>query len=436
MSLDREEVIAKVDSLYRFRDLYFEEHPLSQAEQKPIDVEKKMNEALLVVEQNQTSLKNKAEYLLLKAKCLNVKANFDEEAEEAMSKAVKLDPKQVEAWNILGECFWKKGDIDSAKNCFSGALQHSKDKVTLRNLSMVLRQFGSSREEKLQYITESVSKAKEAVNLDITDGTSWFVLGNAYLSQFFGGTQNEQTLQQCLKAYTQAEKDAVAKHNPDLYYNRSMCYLYQSDFKSALINFKTASQLDPSWDLPIAKANMVRDYLRSTSSMLSNMCGLLGKNKLQKIMSSITDDDLGPYSGGSYTSPSGKTLALKPKCLNQLSPGSNAGIVINGKVIGGLSTDAAIPYTFFLVDSKENCIAVCLYNVSNAYGVKTADSIAIPEPYVMSVGIESGEGLVDSNEMKYNFIRVATPMVMVVNGKKLGIDKQAPTVLKVTALSE
>jgi len=38
---------------------------------------------------------------------------------------------------------------------------------------MVMRQLGSSDAEKRQNIEESVTLAKSAVQLDITDGTSW-----------------------------------------------------------------------------------------------------------------------------------------------------------------------------------------------------------------------------------------------------------------------
>jgi len=30
----------------------------------------------------------------------------------------------VDAWNELGECYWKRGDIEGAKTCFEGALDH------------------------------------------------------------------------------------------------------------------------------------------------------------------------------------------------------------------------------------------------------------------------------------------------------------------------
>ena len=66
----------------------------------------------------------KAHYFYLCGKTLNVLPNYDPQAQEALSRAVKLDPLLVDAWNALGECLWKKGDIEAAKNCFTGALEH------------------------------------------------------------------------------------------------------------------------------------------------------------------------------------------------------------------------------------------------------------------------------------------------------------------------
>lgn len=50
--------------------------------------------------------------------------DYDPLAQDALSKAVKLDPKLVEAWNCLGECYWKNGEVEAARNCFVGALNH------------------------------------------------------------------------------------------------------------------------------------------------------------------------------------------------------------------------------------------------------------------------------------------------------------------------
>lgn len=35
---------------------------------------------------------------------------------------VKLNPSLADAWLCLGNCIWKKGDLASAKNCFTLAL--------------------------------------------------------------------------------------------------------------------------------------------------------------------------------------------------------------------------------------------------------------------------------------------------------------------------
>lgn len=67
---------------------------------------------------------DRAQYYYLLGRALNVGAAFDPKAEEALSKAVKIDLKLFEAWNELGESYWKKEDIAEAKNCFQGALKH------------------------------------------------------------------------------------------------------------------------------------------------------------------------------------------------------------------------------------------------------------------------------------------------------------------------
>ena len=61
---------------------------------------------------------------MLQGKALNVLSTYSAQAEELLSKAVKLDPRLVEAWIQLGEVYWKNHKVEDAKNCFQGALQH------------------------------------------------------------------------------------------------------------------------------------------------------------------------------------------------------------------------------------------------------------------------------------------------------------------------
>ena len=66
---------------------------------------------------------------MLRGKALNVLPSYSPEAQDALSKAVKLDPKLVDAWVALGESYWKNKDVESAKNCFLGALNHVRTAV-------------------------------------------------------------------------------------------------------------------------------------------------------------------------------------------------------------------------------------------------------------------------------------------------------------------
>lgn len=53
------------------------------------------------------------------------------------------------------------------------SLFQSRNKVALRNLSMVTRQLSKNDANKTKSIEESVQLAKEAIQLDVSDGTSW-----------------------------------------------------------------------------------------------------------------------------------------------------------------------------------------------------------------------------------------------------------------------
>jgi len=103
----------------------------------------------------------------------NVLDEYHKEAEENLTKAVKLNPRHVDAWNSLGECFWKKGDLNTARICFTNSLDRLKNKTSLRSLSMVLRQLGEDDKSRRSNISQSVELAKQAVAMDVEDGISW-----------------------------------------------------------------------------------------------------------------------------------------------------------------------------------------------------------------------------------------------------------------------
>lgn len=355
-------------TLYTFRDRYFETHSLDEAIKKAADVEKEMRDTLSKFDEckGYEIDGSRAKYYYLKGKALNVVDRFVPQAEELLSKAVKLEPKLIEAWNELGECYWKNDDIKQAKNCFVGALQHvrvslllplpsesprvgsiltrscapsflffqDRNKTSLRNLSMVLRQEQTtSAEQRLKNIQQGVEYAKEAVSLDTTDGLSWAILGNAYLSSFFTVAQNLTTLRLCMSAYAQAvsfiesmnrsylpcisavyspsrmkvvifagerhrrtdksrfvlqqgggecvidrhvviinRRSSAGKLNNDSLNPQILfqALKYQEEYNLALRSFESAMMLDPLWETPRNKRDELLRYLKDVQNSVDN----------------------------------------------------------------------------------------------------------------------------------------------------------------------
>ncbi|XP_078190563.1 tetratricopeptide repeat protein 5 isoform X4 [Callithrix jacchus] len=370
-----------VDQLYSFRDCYFETHSVEDAGRKQQDVQKEMEKTLQQMEEVVGSVQGKAQVLMLTGKVLNVTPDYSPKAEELLSKAVKLEPKLVEAWNQLGEVYWKKGDVAAAHTCFKGALTHCRNKVSLQNLSMVLRQLRTDTEdEHSQHVMDSVRQAKLAVQMDVHDGRSWYILGNSYLSLYFNTGQNPKISQQALSAYAQAEKvDRKASSNPDLHLNRATLHKYEENYGEALEGFSRAVALDPAWPEPRQREQQLLEFLDRLTSLLESK-GKVKAKKLQSMLGSLRPAHLGPCSDGHYQSASGQKVTLELKPLSTLQPGVNSGAVILGKVVFSLTTEEKVPFTFGLVDSDGPCCAVMVYNIVQSWGVLIGDSVAIPEP--------------------------------------------------------
>ncbi|XP_046511104.1 tetratricopeptide repeat protein 5 [Equus quagga] len=410
-----------VDQLYSFRDCYFETHSVEDAERKQEDVREEMEKTLQQMEEVVGSVQGKAQILMLTGKALNVTPDYSPKAEELLSKAVKLEPNLVEAWNQLGEVYWKKGDVAAAHTCFSGALTHCKNKVSLQNLSMVLRQLRTDAgDEHSRHVMDSVRQAKLAVQMDIHDGRSWYILGNAYLSLYFNTGQNPKISQQALSAYAQAEKvDRTASSNPDLHLNRATLHKYEENYGEALEGFSRAAALDPAWPEPQQREQQLLEFLNRLTSLLESK-GKLKTKKLQSMLGSLRPAHLGPCGDGRYQSASGQKVSLELRPLSALQPGVNSGAVVLGKVLFSLTTEEKVPFTFGLVDSDGPCYAVMVYNMVQSWGVLIGDSVAIPEPNLRLHQIQH-----KGKDYSFSSVRVETPLLLVVNGKPQGSSSQA-----------
>jgi len=448
-----------VDDLYAFRDQFFETHSLEMAKDKPGMLQDKLEKVLTDFEglnlkespveggrgdnsQNnenanqedsialRSDLDDKAKILYFRGRALNVTTDHSPESESLLSKAVKLEPSFVEAWNELGECYWKRAQVDNAQNCFEGALNHRQNKVSLRSLSIVMRQKTSGQhEDRVRNIEAGLSKARDAVQLDTSDGFSWSILGNAYLAHFFSVSQNPRTLKQAMTAYKQAEKDVRAKSSPELHYNKGIALKFEEDYKTALNCFSTSKALDPTWDSATAQENALLKHLNSIQQLLENR-GKLKIKKFNTLVESIKDVDgggedgggsckhLGPYSTKARTSSGSKVFQQVD--FDDLTEGTNTDKVILGKVICSVHSEESVPFTFCLTDRTSRCLAVNLYNVAPGKGVIIGDSVAIAEPTFKRVQLEH-----NGQAVKFDLVRVDSPLGLVINGKKANSDFQA-----------
>ena len=74
----------------------------------------------------------------VRGKALNALDGYSADAEENLTKAVKLQPKHSEAWTSLGMCMWKKGDLLQAKTCFKESIAAAENVEALQELSMLV----------------------------------------------------------------------------------------------------------------------------------------------------------------------------------------------------------------------------------------------------------------------------------------------------------
>ncbi|CAO2590481.1 Tetratricopeptide repeat protein 5 [Lemmus lemmus] len=367
-----------VDQLYSFRDSYFETHGVEDAGRKQQDVQDEMEKTLQQMEEVLGPVQGEAQALMLKGKALNVTPEYSPQAEVLLSKAVKLEPELVEAWNQLGEVHWKKGDVAAAHTCFSGALTHCKNKVSLQNLSMVLRQLQTnSGDEHSRHVMDSVRQAK-------------------------------------------LEKvDRKASSNPDLHLNRATLHKYEESYGEALEGFSQAAALDPAWPEPRQREQQLMEFLTRLTSLLESK-GKTKPKKLQSMLGSLRPAHLGPCGDGRYQSASGQKVTLERKPLSSLRPGVNSGAVVLGKVVFSLTAEEKVPFTFGLVDADGPCYAVMVYNGVQSWGVLIGDSVAIPEPNLRHHQIQH-----KGKSYSFSSVRVETPLLLVVNGKPQTSSSQA-----------
>jgi tetratricopeptide (TPR) repeat protein len=104
---------------------------------------------------------------------LNALPDFNQQAEADLQKACKLDPENTDSWNNLGECFWKRGDLDSAKMCFDQGLRAQRNGAGLLHMAMAERTNFVGNDKFHVQIEKSIMLCKEAIDLKMDDPAAW-----------------------------------------------------------------------------------------------------------------------------------------------------------------------------------------------------------------------------------------------------------------------
>ncbi|CAA2981828.1 tetratricopeptide repeat 5-like [Olea europaea subsp. europaea] len=384
------------DELYNIRETYFPPNPDDKTSKLNTDSTLALQLLDSIPPEKRKSPMQRATYEYLRGKILDVFPEYKKEAEDHLSKAVKLNPSLIDAWLSLGNCIWKKGDLASAKNCYTLALSKGPNKRILSQLSMLERGMAQGTENQAEIVEESVKHAKEAVTLDVKDGNSWYNLGNACLTSFFvSGAWDQSKLLQSLKAYQHAEKDKRMESNPDLYYNSATVNKYLENYERALSGFEAAALKDPGLNAMEEVQNMVH-LLDKIESLL---CGQTKAKRLASLTSSLATFNLHP----AYTTAT----------IDCLLEGLNKAVAIVGKVLFFVKQKNVAPFYYVLCDSSQICYVLSVYRIHNE-AIKEGDQVTLLEPFYKSVDF-SWKGKC----YKFKSVRVDFLEQVIVNGKTL-----------------
>ncbi|KAL1105929.1 hypothetical protein V6Z11_D04G166500 [Gossypium hirsutum] len=333
MAAEEKDVWAKAtkvaDDLYEIRDTFFPQNADDKTSKLQHESDLALNLLDSIPAEQRKLPARRAAYEYLRGKILDVVPDYRKEAEDHLSKAVKLNPSLGDAWLCLGNCIWKKGDLTSAKNCFNLALSKGPNKKILCQLSMLERRMAQGADNQAEMVEESIQHAREAITLDVKDGNSWYNMGNACLTSFFvTGTWDHSKLLQSLKAYQNAEKDERMKSNPDLYFNCATVNKSLENYDRALAGFEAAALKDPSLNASEEVEKMV--------NLLNKLEILLRGHSKSKRLASLASTIGAVNLNSSY----------KRATLDALSEGLNKAVAVLGKVLLFVKHENITPLLF------------------------------------------------------------------------------------------
>ncbi|KAK3881998.1 hypothetical protein Pcinc_013602 [Petrolisthes cinctipes] len=414
-----EEIQESVNRLYKFRDEYLKIYGIEEAGNKPQRMQEEINKTVQEIEskKDEVNPNQRSELFLLHGRALNASAEYSKSAEDMLGRATRFN--LPEAWNELGECLYKKGDFTGALTCFQKALKLAQNKVYFRNISMLMRSLPwNTMADREENVTKGLEYARQALQLDMGDGHSWLVLGNAYLAAFFTVDSKLESLKNCKAAYTKAANDPLAVVLPELHFSKFHVEWYEEDYTAALSSLHRAYELEPTWEECLTKFEECHKFLVKLANMVRTK-GQLNQRRLNSLMAEINMNQLGPYEKAGTSLTGGVKPDLVP--VELLAEGTNHNKIILGKVICTVIPESGIPFSLCIVDRDGGCVGVTVYNWASGRGVKIGDSVAIVAPVLKShsVSVPGHESL------SFRSVRVALPLMLVVNKRPVGVSQVA-----------
>ncbi|KAF5195315.1 Tetratricopeptide repeat protein [Thalictrum thalictroides] len=391
-----EKATKATEDLYHIRDSYFSIDPQHKITKLQNQVDLALNLVDSIPLEQRKSTSQRSNYEFLRGKILDVFPDYRKEAEDHLSKAVKLNPSFADAWLCLGNCIWKKDDLLSAKNCFTLALNKGPNKKILCQLSMLERRLSQGTENQVQIVEDSIRHAKEAIALDVKDGNSWYNLGNACLTSFFvTGACDHRQLLQSLKAYQNAEKDEAMKFNPDLYFNSATVNKYLENYERALTGFEAAALKDPG----LNATEEVQKMVTLLDKLVNCSKGQVRGKKFASLASSLGLINL--------------NSSHRKATIRLLSEGLNKEVAVIGKVLLFIKHDNVSPLYYLLCDSEKTFFILSVYGV-RADVIKEGAQLTLVAPYFRDVNFSW-----NSKEYQFKLIRVDFLEQVIMNGKAL-----------------
>lgn len=235
----------------------------------------------------------------------------------------------------------------------------------------------------------------------MSDSESWYLLGNAHLTNFFVNNESTKELESALRAYSLSEK-YLKDPNPDLFFNRGTVLEYLERYTEAAHNFQVAHSIDASLQ-GAERANQILSFVSKACQSIKSKARI--KSKQLATLASSIPRDLSPLPEGFRVADS-----------TELTQGHNPQLILSAKVIHSLDKPAEVPVSFLVMDSSQNFFVVSIYHVSKQLSqtIKLRSDLLIKCPYVADVEL-SFKGY----SYSYPCIKVTDLSTLLVNGQVL-----------------